>query len=72
MKGFMVKRTIEHLLEATIFAGTFNKGFASKINELSLEAIKIQESIQNPSCKVDPDPIDSEQIDQEIKDIING
>lgn len=70
MKSFMIKRTIEHLLEATIFAGTFNKNLANKINDLSLEVIKIQESISAP--KVDSEPIDSAKIDEELKGIING
>lgn len=66
----MIKRTIEHLLEATVFAGTFNKNVASKINDLSLEVIKIQESIGAP--KVNSEPIDSAKIDEELKGIING
>lgn len=70
MHKYMIKRTIEHLLEATVFAGTFNKNIANKINDLSLEVLKVQESIGSP--KVDSEPIDSAKIDEELKGIING
>lgn len=70
MKKFIAKRVIEHLLEAAIFAGNLDNDLASKISELTNEAVELQEKINNSKFET----ILQEDVDvaeAELKGIIN-